>query len=60
MLSSGEIVETVTSNLEVQRAKTEQKRGGKKTAFISLSGSFRTASVLGNEKNKEEIFTPLL
>jgi len=34
------------------------KEGGKKTAFISLSGSFcDTASVLGNEKNKEEIFT---
>ena len=50
----------MTANLTVAKDKEKQseKREERKKAFISLSGSFcGTASVLGNEKNKEEIFT---
>lgn len=51
----------MTANLTVAKDKEKQSKkeaGEKKKGFSSVSGSFcGTASVLGNEKNKEEIFT---
>lgn len=50
----------MTADLTVAKDKEKQseKRAERKKSFISLSSSFcGTASVLGNEKNKADIFT---